>query len=80
MAKEDSAQVAKQESTQAAKPEKVTKSTVEVKEPDAREIPVTETKAFKKFQLALEEFQLEGYTLGIDQRIAVMPIKKPENE
>jgi hypothetical protein len=51
-----------------------------VKEPDAREIPVTETKAFKKFQLALEEFQLEGYTLGIDQRIAVMPIKKPENE
>jgi hypothetical protein len=76
MAKEDSA--AKQES--AAKPEKesVIKSTVEVKEPDAREIPVTETKAFKKFQLALEEFQLEGYTLGIDQRIAVMPLRKPE--
>tara|TARA_R100000093_G_scaffold53548_2_gene27552 strand:+ start:330 stop:539 length:210 start_codon:yes stop_codon:yes gene_type:complete len=69
--------MAKQESTQAAKPENesVTKSTVEAKEP---EVPVTETKAFKKFSLALEEFQLEGYTLGIDQRIAVMPIKKPE--
>ena len=67
--------MAKPESAAKQEKESVTKSTVEVKE---QEIPVTETKAFKRFQLALEEFQLEGYTLGIDQRIAVMPIKKPE--